>query len=200
MKESKKKPSPLSVPLPRGLLGRKVRHYGPLKPFECAPAQQGEGYREKVVKFDTWMPIFYTSCMLTIAVIDGQGGGIGSVIVKMLRDEFGDAIEIIALGTNAAATTAMMKSRANKGATGENAIVWNSERVDMIIGPLSIALPDAMLGEVTAKMASAVVSSQAKTVLLPLNQEGVEIAGVNREPLPHLIEQIITKIKETCDV
>jgi Domain of unknown function (DUF3842) len=150
--------------------------------------------------FDTYTPIFYTSCMLTVAVIDGQGGGIGSVIVKMLRDEFRDSIEIIALGTNAAATTAMMKSRANKGATGENAIIWNSERVDMIIGPLSIALPNAMLGEVTAGMASAVVSSKAKTVLLPLNQEGVEIAGVNREPLPHLIEQLITTIKETCHV
>jgi hypothetical protein len=150
--------------------------------------------------FDTYPSILYTSTMLKIAVIDGQGGGIGSLIVKMLREEFKDAVEIIALGTNAAATTAMMKSRANKGATGENAIVWNSARVDMIIGPLSIALPDAMLGEVTAKMASAVVSSQAKTVLLPLNQEGVEIVGVNKEPLPHLIEQIITKIKETGDV
>ena len=151
-------------------------------------------------RFDTCRAIFYTSSMLKIAVIDGQGGGIGNLIVKMLREEFKDAVEIIALGTNAAATTAMMKSRANKGATGENAIVWNSERVDMIIGPLSIAFPDAMLGEVTAKMASAVVSSKAKTVLLPLNQEGVEIVGVNKEPLPHLIEQIITKIKETGDV
>ncbi len=152
------------------------------------------------VTFDRYRPIFYTSDMLTIAVIDGQGGGIGNLIVKMLREEFGERIEIIALGTNAAATTAMMKSRANKGATGENAIVWNAGRVDMIIGPLSIALPDAMLGEVTAKMASAVVSSKAKTILLPLNQEGVEIVGTNKEPLPHLIEQIIKKIKETCDV
>ncbi len=150
--------------------------------------------------FDRYRSIFYTSDMLTIAVIDGQGGGIGNLIVKMLREEFRERIEIIALGTNAAATTAMMKSRANKGATGENAIVWNAGRVDMIIGPLSIALPDAMLGEVTAKMASAVVSSKAKTVLLPLNQEGVEIVGTNKEPLPHLIEQIIKKIKETCDV
>src|SRR5512134_3332787 len=111
--------------------------------------------------------------MLKIAVIDGQGGGIGSLVVKRLKEEFADAVEVIALGTNAAATSAMMKSRANKGATGENAIVWNSVRVDLIVGPLSIVLPDAMLGEVTAKMASAVVSSGAKRILLPLNQEGV---------------------------
>ncbi|MEW6108514.1 MAG: DUF3842 family protein [Nitrospirota bacterium] len=138
--------------------------------------------------------------MLKIAVIDGQGGGIGSLIVKRLREEFKDTVEIIALGTNSAATSAMMKSRANKGATGENAIIWNSERVNMIIGPLSISLPNAMLGEVTSKMASAIVSSNASKILLPLNQEGIDIIGVNKEPLPHLIEHLIQKIKEIRDV
>ncbi len=146
--------------------------------------------------FDSCPLILYTSTMFRVAVIDGQGGGIGSLIAKRLREEFGERIEIIALGTNAAATTAMMKSRANKGATGENAIVWNADRVDLIAGPLSIAFPDAMLGEVTAKMASAVVSSRARVVLLPLNQEGIEIAGVNKEPLPHLVELLINRIKE----
>ncbi len=138
--------------------------------------------------------------MFKLAVIDGQGGGIGSLIVKRLREEFKDTIEIIALGTNSAATSAMMKSRANKGATGENAIIWNSERVDMIIGPLSITFPNAMLGEVTAKMASAIVSSKATRILLPINQEGIDIVGVKKEPLPHLIEHTITKIKEIKNV
>jgi NAD(P)-dependent dehydrogenase (short-subunit alcohol dehydrogenase family) len=138
--------------------------------------------------------------MFRIAVIDGQGGGIGSLIVKRLKDEFKDRFEVIALGTNAAATSAMMKSRANKGATGENAIVYNSDRVDMIVGPLSITLANAMLGEVTGKMASAIVSSDAQKILLPLNQEGIDIAGVNKEPLPHLIELLITRIKETENV
>lgn len=135
--------------------------------------------------------------MLKIAVVDGQGGGIGSLIVKRLKDEFKDRFEIIALGTNAAATSAMMKSRANKGATGENAIVYNSDRVDMIIGPLSISLPNAMLGEVTGDIAAAIVSSPARKILLPLNQEGIDIAGVSKEPLPHLIELLLAKIKET---
>lgn len=150
--------------------------------------------------FDTLRRISYTSTMLKVAVIDGQGGGIGSLIVRRLREEFGEGIEVIALGTNAAATTAMMKARANKGATGENAIVWNADRVDMILGPLSIAFPDAMLGEVTAKMASAVVSSKAQVVLLPQNQEGIEIAGVQKEPLPHMIELLIKRLKETAHV
>jgi hypothetical protein len=134
--------------------------------------------------------------MLKIAVVDGQGGGIGSLIVKRLRDEFGDEIEILALGTNAAATSAMMKSRANKGATGENAIVRNAGRVDMIIGPLSIVLPNAMLGELTAGMAEAISSSDVKKVLLPLNQEGIDLIGVEKEPLPHMIEKIIEIMRQ----
>jgi hypothetical protein len=134
--------------------------------------------------------------VLKIGVIDGQGGGIGSLIVKRLRDEFGDAIEILALGTNAAATTAMMKSRANKGATGENAIVWNAGRVDLITGPLSIVLPNAMLGELTPKMAEAIVSSNIKKILLPLNQEGIDVTGVEKEPLPHMVEKLIERIRK----
>jgi len=155
---------------------------------------------KNITIFDSCMSILYTSVMLKIGVIDGQGGGIGSLIVKRLKDEFKDRIEVIALGTNAAATSAMMKSHANKGATGENAIIYNSGRVDMLIGPLSITLPNAMLGEVTGKMAEAVVSSEARKILLPLNQEGIDIAGVNKEPLPHLIELLISKIKETENV
>jgi hypothetical protein len=94
----------------------------------------------------------------------------------------------------------MMKSRANKGATGENAIIWNADKVDLLIGPLSIALPNAMLGEVSPRMATAIISSPAQKLLLPLNQEGVEIAGNTREPLPHLMEHVISKIKENNHV
>jgi Ni,Fe-hydrogenase maturation factor len=139
--------------------------------------------------------ILYTFYMLKISVIDGQGGGIGSLIVKRLKDEFGEDIEIIALGTNATATSAMMKSRANKGATGENAIILNVSRADILIGPLSIVLPNAMLGELTPKMAEAIVLSRARKFLLPLNQEGVSIIGVEKEPLPHMIDKIIEIVR-----
>jgi len=134
--------------------------------------------------------------VVKIAVIDGQGGGIGSLIVKRLRDEFGDGIEILALGTNAAATSAMMKSRANKGATGESAIIWNVNRVALIIGPLSIVLPNAMLGELTPKIAEAIVASDVKRILLPLNQEGIDMIGVAKEPLPHMIEKVIERVRQ----
>ncbi len=138
--------------------------------------------------------------MLRVGVIDGQGGGVGALIVKRLKEEFKDSVEIIALGTNAAATSAMIKSRANKGASGENAITWNSTRVDVITGPLSIVLPNAMLGEVTSLMASAIVASEAEKILLPHNQEGINLVGLRKEPLPHMIEQLVLRIKEISNV
>lgn len=134
--------------------------------------------------------------MLKIAVIDGQGGGIGSLIVKRLRAEFKDSIDITVLGTNSAATTGMMKAGADRGASGENAILWNADRVDVITGPISIMLPNAMLGELTPLMAEAISSSEAKKILIPLNQEQVDIVGFVKEPLPHLVDKLIEKIKE----
>lgn len=138
--------------------------------------------------------------MKKIAVIDGQGGGIGSLIIKRLKEEFGESFEIIALGTNSTATSSMMKSRANKGATGENAIILNAGRVDIITGPLSILLSNGFLGELTPEIAEAISSSPAKKFLLPLNQEGVEIMAAAKEPLPHLIDYLIKRITEEKNV
>jgi NAD(P)-dependent dehydrogenase (short-subunit alcohol dehydrogenase family) len=134
--------------------------------------------------------------MIRIAVIDGQGGGIGALIVKRLREEFGENIEIIALGTNSTATTQMLKAKANKGATGENAIVYNSKRVDMIVGTLSIIAGNGMLGELTPAMANAIANAGCPKILLPLNQEQIHIVGVQKEPLPHLVEKLIEMVKE----
>ncbi len=126
-----------------------------------------------------------------ICVIDGQGGGIGSAVIKKLKDLFGETVEIIALGTNAIATSQMLKSKANRGASGENAIVQTVGKVDIIIGTVSIIMANAMMGEVTPKMAEAVASSRAKKLLIPLTQENLEIVGVTSIPLPHLIEALI---------
>lgn len=139
--------------------------------------------------------------MKKIGVIDGQGGGIGSLIIKRLREELGESVEIIALGTNSTATSSMMKARANKGATGENAIILNVNKVDIIVGPLSIILSNGFLGELTPAIAKAISSSMTtKKFLLPLNQENVEIMAVAKEPLPHLIDYLIKRIKEEKDV
>ena len=126
-----------------------------------------------------------------ICVIDGQGGGIGSATIKSIRIAFQESLEIIALGTNAIATAQMLKARANRGASGENAIVQTVSSADAIIGPVGIIMAHAMMGEVTPKMAEAVANARAKKILLPLSQENIEIVGLKSAPLPHLIEALI---------
>lgn len=129
--------------------------------------------------------------MKRICVIDGQGGGMGSTIIRKLRETLGERVEVIALGTNAIATAQMLKARANRGASGENAIIHTAARADVILGPLGIVLANAMMGEVTPKMAAAVVDSPALKLLLPLSQENVQVVGVATNPLPHLVEALI---------
>ena len=131
------------------------------------------------------------SAMHKICVIDGQGGGIGSTVIRKLKVRFGETIEILALGTNAIATAKMLKAKANRGASGENAIVQTVRNVDVIIGSLGIVVADAMLGEVTPKMARSVANSPAKKILLPLTQENVEIVGISSNPLPRLIDEML---------
>ena len=132
-----------------------------------------------------------------ICVIDGQGGGIGAAVIKGLKDAYHESVELLALGTNAIATTQMLKAGANRGASGENAIVRTVREVDLIIGPVAVSWANAMLGEVTPRMAEAVTSSPAAKILIPLTQENVMLVGVISEPLPHLIQTLIEeKIKE----
>lgn len=132
----------------------------------------------------------------SIAVIDGQGGGIGSIIIKRLSEIRDEEIEVIALGTNAMATGAMLKAGANKGASGENAIVQTVKQVDIVVGTIGIILANSMMGEVTSKIAEAIASSPATKCLLPIKIPGVEMVGVSKEPLPHLVDQLMKQIQE----
>ncbi len=132
----------------------------------------------------------------SIAVIDGQGGGIGSVIIKRLRETLGEEVEVIGLGTNAMATGAMLKAGANKGASGENAIVQTVKAVDLIVGAVGIIAANSMMGELTPTMAEAIASASATKYLLPLKMAELEIIGAPKEPLPHLVDQLVKRIQE----
>jgi len=149
---------------------------------------------------EAWLFLFYRCEMggsrKSIAVIDGQGGGIGSAIIKRLREVLGEELEVIGLGTNAMATGAMLKAGANKGASGENAIAQTVRKVDIVTGTFSIVLANSMMGELTPKMAEAIASSSAIKCLLPLKIPEVEIIGTAKEPLPHLVDQLIKRIQE----
>ena len=131
-----------------------------------------------------------------ICIIDGQGGGIGATLIKYLIPALDENVSLVALGTNAVAVANMLKAGANRGSSGENAICWGIKNTDCIIGPMGILWANAMLGEITPKMAEAVASSPARKILLPLSQEPVEIVGQSREPLPHLVQKAVLMVKE----
>ena len=129
-----------------------------------------------------------------IAVIDGQGGGFGAAIIKELRLSFGDALEIWALGANSTATAAMMKAKANRGATGENAVRVCLPKADAVLGPIAVTWANAMMGEISPGLAEAVTSASAPKILIPLAQEGITLAGFVTEPLPHLVSDAIRQL------
>jgi len=129
--------------------------------------------------------------MKKIGVIDGQGGGIGSIIIKKVKDVFEENVEIYALGTNAIATAQMLRAHANRGASGENAIVQTVKKLDIILGPIGIIVANAMMGEVTPKIAAAVSGSPAQKFLLPLTRENITVVGVCSCPLPQMVDSLI---------
>lgn len=133
---------------------------------------------------------------MKIAVVDGQGGGIGKLIIEKLRKEFGEKLEIFTFGTNAMATSVMLRAGANEGATGENAIVQNMPEMDIIVGTVGIVVAHSMLGEMTPKMAEAIGKSKARKLLLPMNRCGITVIGAGDEPLPHLVDALLMKIKQ----
>jgi hypothetical protein len=126
-------------------------------------------------------------------VIDGQGAGIGCAIIRKVRQIWGNAIEIWAFGANDIATMQMMKAGANRGVTGESAICESVHDVDVITGSLSTLISNAMMGEITPAMATAVGASKARKILLPMVEEPVVIVGVMASPLPHLVERLVNE-------
>ena len=131
------------------------------------------------------------SSIRSICVVDGQGGGIGAAIIKRLKSLFEEKVEVVALGTNAIATAQMLKARANRGASGENAIVVTVPQMDIIIGSVGIVMADAMMGEVTPKIAAAIAAAPARKLLIPISQENVVIVGALSVPLPHIVDTLI---------
>ncbi len=129
---------------------------------------------------------------MRLAVIDGQGGGIGTTIIKKVVETYKNQLEIWALGTNAIATAQMMKAGANRGATGENAICRCVQQVHVVAGPISILLSHSMMGEVTPAMVEAIGSSPAMKIILPITQDPIVVVGTSREPLPHLVDKMVS--------
>ncbi len=130
---------------------------------------------------------------MKIVVIDGQGGGLGKQIVSAIKNRF-PAEEIIAIGTNANASQAMLKAGADASATGENPVVVNAKSADVIIGPIGIVIADSMLGEITPKMALAISQSRAKRLLIPVNICDNFVIGVPDLSISVMIDSMMRKL------
>ena len=135
---------------------------------------------------------------MNLLVIDGQGGQIGCQMIKAVRGRYED-MHITAVGTNASATTAMIKAGADQGATGENPVIVASRKADVIIGPVGIVIADALLGEITPKMAVAVGQSSAVKILIPINKCENLVAGVPNLTTTALIDDALNKLQKIID-
>ncbi len=130
---------------------------------------------------------------MKIVVIDSQGGGFGRSLIEKLRLA-GCNEQIIAVGTNAMATSAMLRAGASAGATGENAVIVNAGRADILAGPIGLVIANSMLGECSPAMALAVANSPAKKVLIPSSKCCISIAGLPDLPLNDYIQDAVTRI------
>lgn len=130
---------------------------------------------------------------MNVLVIDGQGGALGAQLVKEITERFA-GVTLTAVGTNATATAAMLKAGAKNAATGENPVIVAARRADVIIGPIGIVIADALLGEVTPKMALAVGQAAAKRILIPMNKCDNLVAGITQTSTAALIADAMAKL------
>ena len=128
-------------------------------------------------------------------VIDGQGGGLGRQLVAAIKARL-PQVTVLAVGTNSAATTAMLRAGADQAATGENAVMVGSRSADAIVGPVCIVIAYAMLGEITPQMAVAVGQSQAGRVLIPVSQCDNIVAGAQGQPMAKLVQSAVDALEQ----
>ncbi len=132
---------------------------------------------------------------MKLVVIDGQGGGVGKGIVECVRRELPN-VEIIAVGTNALATAAMLKAGAAAGATGENAVRFNCAHCDVIAGAMGIAFANSMHGEISPAVAQAVSASPARKLLVPMARCSAQVLGVEEKPLAAYFSEMVQALKQ----
>ena len=132
---------------------------------------------------------------MKVLVIDGQGGGLGRQLVTAVK-EFDQNIEVLAVGTNSAATNAMLRAGADQAATGENSVAVASGKADVIMGPVGIVIADSMLGEITPRMALAVGQSSAKRILIPVNLCDNIVVGVSDASMGRIVQSAVEALKK----
>ena len=130
-----------------------------------------------------------------VAVIDGQGGGMGRGLVEAVKKKW-PQLHVRALGTNSLATAAMLRSGAEDGGTGDNAVVFNAHRADVLLGPIGVLTPNGLLGEVSPAMAAAIGGSEAVKILLPSQRCSIRLAVGEPQPLQFYLDQAVRLLGE----
>lgn len=133
--------------------------------------------------------------IITIAVVDGQGGGIGSIIIEKLKSEIPN-VKIQALGTNSSATKNMLRAGAHEGATGENAIVYNVKDADIIMGVVAILMPNSMMGELSPKISEAIGTSHAMKILVPFARCNIKVAIPGEYNIQQCVDYSVELVKD----
>ncbi len=131
---------------------------------------------------------------MRVLIIDAQGGGIGKLLVSAVKKAFPNDV-VTAVGTNSMASSAMRKAGADFTATGENAVVVNCRRADVILAPIGVVIADAMLGEITPAMALAAGRSPAKRILLPIGHCDNIVAGVRELSVGQLVQEAVAQLE-----
>ena len=131
---------------------------------------------------------------MNVVIIDGQGGRLGQLLVEAIVKE-GLCCNLLAIGTNSIATSAMLKSGAKQGATGENPVLVACRNADVIIGPIGILSADSLFGEITPKMAVAIGQSSAMKLLLPVSHCNNQVIGVRPMTMSELIPETVAKLR-----
>ena len=126
-----------------------------------------------------------------VLVLDGQGGGMGAQLIRLLAPVLPQDCVLRCVGTNVLATNAMLKAGAAQGATGENAVIYNAARADLILGPIGIILANGIMGEVSPAMASAVSGAEAPKILIPSSTCGIFVAGTEDRRLDEYLQRCL---------
>ena len=134
-----------------------------------------------------------------VLVLDGQGGGMGTQLIKMLATALPGDCELLAVGPTVLAPNAMLKAGAPHGATGENAVIYNAARADLILGPIGMILANGILGEVSPRMATAVSGAAAEKILIPSSHCGVQVAGTQDCRLEEYLQNAVALALRALD-
>lgn len=134
---------------------------------------------------------------MNIAVLDAQGAGLGTSVIKKIRKEMGKSAYIIALGTNEAAAENMLKSGADYSLKGEKDIInfLNSKDIDCLIGPIGIICSGGINGEITSDLSKTIFKLDCIKYIIPLKKHGIYIPGTKNAKLKDLIYEIVMDIK-----